>query len=118
MERLKAQANRLLALLLEPQTYAVYKNFVATTWTILRETALLVWLVICLVLVVFEWFWKFALGAGRNSRNWFNNLEGSNEQIASETGKALLMAGKSSLDFTIATAKQQLGLTADTTKKD
>lgn len=118
MDRIKVQADKLWTLLVEPQTYAAYKNFVVTTWAILRETALLVWLVVCLSLVAFEWFWKNSLAAGRSSRAWFNNLEGSNEQMASETGKALLAAGKSSLNFTIATAKQQLGLPAEVSKKE
>jgi len=118
MDRIKAQADKLWTLLLAPDTYAVYKNFVTTTWSILRETGLLLWLSLCLFLVVFEWFWNNSLQAGRNTRNWFNNLEGSNEQIASETGKALLSAGKNSLDFTITTAKQQLGLAAEMPKKD
>ena len=118
MDRIKAQADKLWKLLLEPQTYATYKDFVTTTWAILREAGLLVWLTLCLFLVGFEWFWNNSLAAGRNTRNWFNNLEGSSDQVASETGKALLSAGKSSLDFTIATAKQQLGLPAETPKKD
>lgn len=118
MDRIKAQADKLWTLLLAPQTYAVYKNFVVTTWTILREAALLIWLSLCLFLIVFDWFWHNSVSAGQKSRDWFNQLEGSNEQLASETGKALLSAGKNSLDFTITTAKQQLGLAADSTKKE
>jgi hypothetical protein len=118
MDRIKAQADKLWTLLLAPQTYAVYKTFVTTTWAIVRETGLLVWLGLCLFLVGFEWFWHTSLATGRNTRTWFNHLEGSNEQIASETGKALLSAGKNSLGFTIATAKQQLGLAAEPTQKD
>lgn len=118
MDRIKAQADRLRTLVLAPKTYAVYKNFVTTTWAILRETGLLLWLSLCLFLVVFEWFWHTSLATGRNTRTWFNHLEGSNEQLAAETGKALLSAGKNSLDFTIATAKQQLGLASEATPKD
>lgn len=116
MDRIKTQADKLWTLLLAPETYGVYKNFVTTTWTIVQEAALLVWLTLCLFLVGFDWFWQQSLMAGRNTRTWFNTLEGSNEQLASETGKALLSAGKNSLDFTITTAKQQLGL-SDAGKK-
>lgn len=118
MERVKAQASKLGSLVTDPQTYAAYQNFFKTTWEILRETGLLLWLGVCLILVVFEWFWRNSVAIGRNSRTWLNNLEGSNEKIASETGKALLSAGKNSLDFTIATAKQQLGLPTDGTKSE
>ncbi len=118
MDRIKAQADKLSKIVTEPQTYATYKDFVLVTWNILKETGLLVWLIICLGLVFLEWFWNSSLAAGRNTRAWFNRLEGSNEQIASETGKALLSAGKNSLDFTIATAKKQLGLPVETGKQD
>lgn len=109
MERIKAQAAKLGQLLSKPETFAAYKNVVTLTWDILKETGLLLWLVICLVLVVFEWFWKFSVGAGQGARNWVNSLEGSSDQLASETGKALLAAGKNSLDFTLTQAKSQLG---------
>ncbi len=118
MERIKAQANKLWTLVGDPQTTATYQGFVTTTWDILRETALLIWLGLCLFLVVFEWFWHNSLAAGRQSRTWLNSLDGSNEKIAAETGKALLSAGKSSLDFTITTAKQQLGLPTEPPKHD
>jgi len=116
MDRIKAQFHKLQTLLLDPQTYAVYKNVGLTTWAIVREAALLVWLCLCLFLVGFEWFWRNSQAAGRNTRTWLDHLEGSNEQVASETGKALLMVGRNSLDYTIATAKQQLGLSSDSAK--
>lgn len=118
MDRIKAQANKLRTLLLEPQTYAAYKNVVVTTWAIAWETALLIWLSLCLFLVVFEWFWHNSLAMGRNSRQWFDQLDSSSENVAAETGKALLSAGRNSLDFTIATAKQQLGLSSETARRD
>jgi hypothetical protein len=113
MDRVKAQADTLRKMVLDPTTYRTYQTLGQTTWTILAETALLVWLVLCLSLVVFEWFWKFSVGSGRDFRHWFDNLQGSSDQIASETGKAILSAGKSGLDFTISKAKSQLGLPQD-----
>ncbi|MCU0548634.1 MAG: hypothetical protein MUC48_04730 [Leptolyngbya sp. Prado105] len=109
MEKIQAQFAKLLKLLTASETYGTYQSALTMTWTILRETALLGWLVICLVLVVSDWFWKVSVGAGRTTREWFNQLEGSSEQIASETGKALLNAGKSSLGYTLNQARAQLG---------
>ncbi len=117
MDRMKAQWEKLWQILSEPKTYATYTEAIQVTWTILKETGLLAWLGICLFLVIFEWFWKTAIASGRNFRNWFNNLEGSSDQIASETGKALLSAGRNSLDFTITTAKAQLGMPVEAGKK-
>jgi hypothetical protein len=109
MEKIQAQFTKLLKLLTASETFGTYQSAVTVTWTILKEAALLVWLVICLVLVVFDWFWKISVGTGRSARAWVNQLEGSSEQIASETGKALLSAGKSSLDYTLNQARSQLG---------
>ena len=117
MERIKAQADKLTKIVTDPQTYGTYKETVVLTWNILREAGLLLWLGVCLFLVVFEWFWNTATGAGRNTRAWFDSLEGSSEQIASETGKVLLSAGKNSLDLTIETARKQLGLPAESAKE-
>lgn len=110
MERIKTQADKLWKLLSNPDTFATYQKALQVTWDILRETGLLVWLVICLVLVVFEWFWKTAVGSGRRFRAWFDGIQGSSDQLASEAGKALLTAGKNSLDYTLSQAKTQLGL--------
>jgi hypothetical protein len=116
MERIKAQWEKLWQILAQPTTFATYKEAGQITWTILQETGLLAWLGICLFLVAFEWFWKIAIASGRNFRNWFNGLEGSSDQIAAETGKALLSAGKNSLDYTISTAKAQLGMMGEKEK--
>ncbi|BAS57454.1 hypothetical protein NIES2135_31810 [Leptolyngbya boryana NIES-2135] len=109
MDKIQAQFAKLWKLLTAPETFDTYKSAVVMTWTIIKETALLVWLVLCLVLVFADWFWKISVGAGRSTRAWFNGLEGSSEQIASETGRALLNAGKSSLDYTLNQARAQLG---------
>lgn len=114
MERIQAQAAKVLQLITSADTFATYQNAVAVTWRILVEAALLVWLTICLVVVVFEWGWQTSVGVGRQARTWWestlSSTEGSGDRVASEAGKALLTAGKNSLDFTITQAKSQLGL--------
>lgn len=116
MERIKTQADKFWSLVTDPQTFAAYQTALTVTWNLLREAALLAWLTLCLVLVVFEWFWNNSIAVGRNVRNWFDNLEGSSDQIASQTGKALLSASKNSLSFTVSTAKNQLGISSETGK--
>lgn len=117
MNRIQSQADKLWQLLISPDTAAAYGRVVAITLNIVKEAALLVWLTICLVLVVFEWGWHSSIAAGRGLRGWWdntvNNMQGSNDQIASEAGKALLTAGKNSLDFTLTQAKSQLGISAE-----
>ncbi len=111
MDRLKAQAAKLVQLLLAADTFAAYQKALQITWEIIKETALLIWLVICLVLVLGDWFWKTATQLGQNTRSWFTSLqEVSSDQVATETGKALLTAGTSTLSFTLNKAREQLGL--------
>jgi hypothetical protein len=110
MNRIQIQAAKLWQLLSAPDTFASYKKAALMTWDILRETLILLWLVVCLVLVVAEWFWSTSIKAGRGVRSWFNNLEGTDtNQLASETGKALLLVGKNSVDYTLSQARVQLG---------
>jgi hypothetical protein len=113
MNRVAAQAGKLKQLLTNPKTYATYQTIAQTTWNIVVETGLLMWLVMCLSLVAFEWFWRVSVGAGRDFRSWFDNLQGSSDEIASQTSQAILAAGKNGLNFTISTAKSQLGSPKD-----
>ncbi len=111
MDRLKAQAAKLVQLLLAADTFAAYQKALQITWEIIKETALLIWLVICLVLVLGDWFWKTATQLGQSTRSWFTNMqEVSSDQVATETGKALLTAGSSTINFTLNKAREQLGL--------
>jgi len=80
---------------------------------------LLLWLVVCLVLVLGDWFWKYSYQAGQNTRTWLNELqtksstetEGSGD-FWSSTGKSLLAAGQNSVNVALNTARDQLGIEA------
>ncbi|NEP19506.1 MAG: hypothetical protein F6J97_21875 [Leptolyngbya sp. SIO4C1] len=72
MERIQAQAAKLGELLFDPQTAKVYQTFLALTWQILKELALLLWLVICSVFVFGAWLGEVALTAGYKVRAWAN----------------------------------------------
>jgi hypothetical protein len=110
MNKLKEQASHLWLLLIAPETWMTYQKTILTTWMILKESALLLWLFICLGLVFFEWFWKTAVTAGQRCRQWFKNLNGTSDQIATEASRALLNAGKGGLNATLNLARTQLGL--------
>ena len=111
MNRIQDQAAKLWQTLSATDTVTTYKQAGVVTWNIVRELALLVWLVFCLVLVAIDWFWKNSIQAGRNFRYWLTNLDQSSpDRIASEAGRALLTVGKDSLDTTISKARTQLGL--------
>jgi hypothetical protein len=115
MNRISTQAAKLWQLITSPDTANSYKTALLLTWDILKETALLIWLVICLVLVAFEWIWKTAFSSGQSFRSWVNSLEGTGDRAASEASRALLTASKNSLQSTLTQAKIQLGIPVEIT---
>jgi hypothetical protein len=119
MDKIKTQANQLWQLISNPATGATYKQAVGLTWSILKETGLLLWLVVCLVLVLGDWFWKYSYQAGQNTRIWFDELQTKSSSETenggnfwSETGKSLLAAGQNTFDAALNTARGQLGIEA------
>jgi hypothetical protein len=111
MNKIQAQATNLWQRLSAPDTGATYQQAALLTWDILKETATLLWLVICLFLVAFEWFWKTSVQLGSDFRAWLSGIEQSSpDRVVSEAGRALLLAGKNSVGFTLSQAKEQLGI--------
>lgn len=115
MDTIKQQASKVSDLVFSSETAATYQRTLSLTWAILRETGLLLWLVVCLVFVGAEWFYRTAVKLGRNTRTWYENL--SNQPAASEdsqsfntTGKALLDSVQSGTHYLLSQAKQQLGI--------
>lgn len=125
MDKIKAQADKLWQLVSNPSTGNAYKQTLALTWSILKETGLLLWLVVCLVLVLGDWFWQYSFTAGQNARVWLNELQTKSASDASSseaapssgnfwaaTGKSLLTAGQNSVNAALNTARGQLGMAA------
>ncbi|MEM9484125.1 MAG: hypothetical protein AAGA83_10590 [Cyanobacteria bacterium P01_F01_bin.116] len=116
MDRVKSQAAVVSQLLFDAKTADAYKNVFALTGRILKEVALLVWLIICSMLVFGAWFSDFAINSGKKSREWWhaqqsdtNEVQDGN-QAAAATGKALLDASQNGAYFLLDKAREQLGL--------
>lgn len=110
-KQIQTQASKVWQTVTDPATGETYKKTIDLTWTIVRETGYLVWLVICLVLVLGDWIWKTGYRTGWATREWINNLEKpSADRLLSETGKNLLEVSKSGAALAISTAKEQLGI--------
>ena len=109
--QVQTQAAKVWQTITDPSTAATYQKTANVTWLILKETGLLVWLVICLGLVAGEWIWKTGYRTGWNVRGWINSLDKANtENLLNETGKSFLEVSKSAAAAAIATAKGQLGI--------
>jgi hypothetical protein len=106
-----AQLAKLQQLLAAPSTIEAYRQAVSVTFSLAKEMLMLAWLTVCLVLVVFDWIGTNAIATGQRSKDLLDNLKAVNsEELASETGKSIVSAGKAGLAYTIAQAKEQLGL--------
>lgn len=114
MERIQSQAARLWQLIFASETAATYQKALGLTWDILRESAQLIWLVLCLVLVLGAWLYDTAIQTGRDLRNWYDQLgqtaDAEDGSVVNSTGKALLEAGQTSAGFLLSQAREQLGI--------
>ena len=115
MDKIKDQSRKVGELIFSTDTGATYSRALNLTWDILRETGLLLWLVICLVFVGAEWFWKTSINLGNNARDWYEGLkQPSNEEpkSATEIGQSMVSVLTSSTANLLYQAKQQLGIEA------
>jgi hypothetical protein len=117
MDKIKAQAGKVGQLVFAGETSSTYGKALTLTWDILRETALLVWLVVCLVFVGGEWFWHTAIGLGAKARAWYEGLSQTDDsgeaKSFTDMGQSLLTAGENGATFLLYQAKKQLGLDAE-----
>lgn len=111
MDRIQAQAAKLWHLLVASDTAATYQKTIALTWAILRESAVLAWLLLCLVLVSVDWFWNRSVQTGRNVRIWYSSFdETSANSFLSAAGQAVLSAGEAGASYVLTQAREQLGV--------
>jgi hypothetical protein len=110
-QKIRSQASRFWTALAGAATLEAYKNAINVTFTILKEGVILIWLLLCLVLVFFDWGATQSKAAGQKARTWFENLKHSDSSAFTTNAKqTLLLAGKSSVTNTIAKARETLGL--------
>lgn len=115
MDKIKEQANTVGQLVFSSETGDLYKKTLTRTWDIIRETGLLLWLVVCLTVVGGEWFYRTSVGLGRSARDWYTTFSEKSTatteaQPLGSTGEALLGIVKSSTSNLIGQARKQIGL--------
>lgn len=110
--QISLQANKLWQLISASTTAAIYQQALSVTWQILQETGKLLWLVFCLVLVGFDWFWNNSVRLGRQTRAWFDRFDRTNDVAAAEMGQEVMSSMKSSFSALLAKARKQLGVSS------
>lgn len=115
MDKIKGQAAKVGELVFASETGAAYQKTLGLTWNILRETAILLWLVVCLLFVGVEWFWQSATTLGKKARSWYETLSQPSpqeEKSFSEMGQSLWGTVQNGAAVLLYQAKQQLGIDA------
>ncbi len=116
MDQIQVQASKLWDLLFSEETGETYQKTLNLTGTILKESAQLIWLIICSVFVFGAWFGDASMRTGSTLRSWIEQQ--NNPSLASaedktplaEKGKNLLETGRTGLDNLLNNAREQLGL--------
>ncbi|GEM_PF-3096827 len=109
--KIRSQAAKFWTVLASSETLDTYQKAVDLTWQILKEGALLVWLVLCLALVGLDLGAEKAIATGRSTRTWIDSIEKTDsKQLAADTKHKLVSASKTSVSTAIAQARHQLGL--------
>ncbi|MGC1526428.1 MAG: hypothetical protein WA783_10285 [Phormidesmis sp.] len=115
MDQIQSQASKLLELLFSDETAATYQKTLNLTGTLLKETAQLIWLIICSAFVFGAWVSDTSVKLGSSLRNWIDqqsspSLAPAEKKPLSATGKSLLDQGKTAADYLLNQAREQLGL--------
>lgn len=115
MDRIQTQASKLWDLLFAEETADTYQNAFNLTGTLLKESAQLIWLVICSFFVFGAWFSDATMKTGKSLRDWIDQLGNESSTPAdqkpiAETGKSLLDTGRSGIAYLLAQAREQLGV--------
>lgn len=116
MDRIQVQASKLWELLFSDETAQTYQTTLNLTGTILKETAQLIWLIICSVFVFGAWVSDTSVKTGNNLRTWIDEQGAPSTAAATDpntladTGKNLLDSGRTWLTDLLSQAREQLGL--------
>jgi hypothetical protein len=120
MDRIQIQASKLWDMLFADETAETYQKTLNLTGTLLKETAQLIWLIICSVFVFGAWFSDTSVKTGKSIRTWIEQQNSEPSALAegkslTDTSKSLLDTGRSGIAYLLNQAREQLGVEAEST---
>lgn len=115
MDSIQVQASKLWDLLFAKETAETYQNTLNLTGTILKETAQLIWLIICSAFVFGAWFSDTTVRSGKSIRDWVDQKANpsaapTDQTSIVDTGKSLLDTGRVGIAKLLNQAREQLGI--------
>ena len=110
--KIQPQLQKLWNVVSKEETRKTYVETISVTAEIVKETAVLAWYFILLVLVGSDTLVIFGRKTVHNVRQLLSGLDNSKSMndIASDTGKALATAGQGAVSSMLSQARTQLGL--------
>jgi hypothetical protein len=97
----------------DKDSLGTYQKTIQTTWSILRETGRLIWLVLCLGLVLVTWLWTSSKTSSQQLTNWYEGIpEPKSENLWTEVSQFLKSASQGTASKVMTQAREQLGLSA------
>ncbi|KPQ33892.1 MAG: hypothetical protein HLUCCO16_17950 [Phormidium sp. OSCR] len=114
MNKLKQQISLVSELLFAQDTRDIYAKSFSLTGKLLKEIFTLLWMIFCLVFLVFFWAGQYVRQITYNTKVWYQNQENQHsENRFADFSKSLLDVGSSGSRYVIGQAKQQLGIQGD-----
>ncbi|NES24242.1 MAG: hypothetical protein F6K41_36350 [Symploca sp. SIO3E6] len=111
MNKIQAQAAKVGKILFSADTWAAYKQAIVLSWNLLKESARLIWLIICLGIFVVAWLWTNSLQVAQELKSWYASVEEpKTDHFLDAAGKELLLAGSTGAALALTHAKNQLGI--------
>ena len=115
MDSIQVQASKLWDLLFAKETAETYQTTLNLTGTILKETAQLLWLIICSAFVFGAWFSDTTVKSGKSIRDWVDqkanpSAVSADQTSLADTGKSLLDTGRVGVAKLLNQAREQLGI--------
>ncbi|PZO12977.1 MAG: hypothetical protein DCF25_16735 [Leptolyngbya foveolarum] len=116
MDRIQTQASDLWDILFSEETANTYQKAFNLTGNILKESAQLLWLVVCSFFIFGAWFGDASMKTGKGVRNWVEKKDVSvpspeaAQEIAAQKSKSLLDTGRESIAAALSKAREELGL--------
>ena len=114
MNKLKQQISLVSELLFAQDTREIYAKSFSLTGKLLKEIFTLLWMVFCLIFLVFFWAGQYVRQITYNTKVWYQNQENQHsENRIADFSQSLLDVGSSGSRYVISQAKQQLGIQGD-----
>ncbi|MBV6625823.1 MAG: hypothetical protein KI793_23325 [Rivularia sp. (in: Bacteria)] len=110
MKLIQYQANVVWDNLSSPNTIKIYQQALVKTWNLLKETAILLFMLLLLVVVFVLWVWHIGFTIGWKFRHWMESPNKEPDKFVENTIKSLSNSFAQLFNRVKGFAEKKLGL--------